>query len=390
MTWIRRWAVALEQRWGIPSYSGWILAGLSIFFFGAATNTMAGWLYVISGITAGLLIVAATLPNRALKGIQVTRQSIAPVMAGDPLTVKVTLTNTTHRSKELLIVGDQVPQAFNLHPTQAIEGIAPQESITWSYQCPSMRRGTYRWSHLYLRTAAPLGLFWCRRDRPIPARAVVYPQIIELNQCPLLDEVGQDSSIQVFHRHRAQPSTEGLTRALRPYRWGDPTRLIHWRTSARYGELRVRELEVLSSGETILIALDTASSWNPEAFEQAASAAASLYTYAMRREMNVTLWTPEFDSVRGVINVLETLAAVYPQQGRLHHHPPTDFSILWLTSSADRLDIVPQDSHCLVWGDRHASPSSPSAPGLAGSILFVDETQDLRSQLSAQLSASLR
>jgi hypothetical protein len=39
-------------------------------------------------------------------------------------------------------------------------------------------------------------------------------------------------------------ATEGITRALRPYRWGDPIRLVHWRTSARFGDLRIRELEV--------------------------------------------------------------------------------------------------------------------------------------------------
>ncbi|MGB3492549.1 MAG: DUF58 domain-containing protein [Elainellaceae cyanobacterium] len=387
---IQRWAVRLERRWGVPSYSGWILSGLAIFFFGAATNTMAGWLYVISGVTAGLLIVAAALPNRALKGIKVTRQTIAPVMAGNPLSVNVVLTNTTPSSKELLVVGDDVPEAFNMHPTQAIEGLRPQESMTWSYQCPSVNRGIYRWNQIYLRTAAPLGLFWCRRDRSIPARAVVYPQILDLSQCPLLDDVGQDSSIQVFHQHRAQPSTEGLTRALRPYRWGDPTRLIHWRTSARYGELRVRELEVLSSGETVLIALDTASDWTAEAFEQAAIAAASLFTYALRHEMNVTLWTPEFGLVRGVVNVLETLAAVHPQQGDVQTQPPADFSIIWLTQSAERLDLLPSRSHSLLWGDRQSSGSSKASSGVAGSTVLIDDTQELRSQLSAPISLSLR
>jgi uncharacterized protein (DUF58 family) len=52
-------------------------------------------------------------------------------------------------------------------------------------------------------------------------------------------------------------ATEGITRSLRPYRWGDPTRLIHWRTSARYGELRVRELEKVTTDQEVLIGLDT-------------------------------------------------------------------------------------------------------------------------------------
>jgi len=42
-----------------------------------------------------------------------------------------------------------------------------------------------------------------------------------------------------------QRASQGLTRNLRQYRQGDSTRLIHWKTSARLGELQIRELEVL-------------------------------------------------------------------------------------------------------------------------------------------------
>ncbi|NJO50369.1 MAG: DUF58 domain-containing protein, partial [Leptolyngbyaceae cyanobacterium RM2_2_4] len=51
----------LETRWVKPAFSGWLLAGLSLFFFAAATNTMAGWLYVISGVIFALLAIATIL-----------------------------------------------------------------------------------------------------------------------------------------------------------------------------------------------------------------------------------------------------------------------------------------------------------------------------------------
>nr|WP_231939937.1 DUF58 domain-containing protein [Dolichospermum compactum] len=57
-----------------------------------------------------------------------------------------------------------------------------------------------------------------------------------------------------------------LLRSLRPYRINDPTRLIYWRTSARYGELRVRELEVITGGQEILIAIDSSFQWQQELF----------------------------------------------------------------------------------------------------------------------------
>ncbi|MHC5828061.1 MAG: DUF58 domain-containing protein, partial [Nostoc sp.] len=39
----------LETRACAPTYGGWVLAATAICFFGAGINTMAGWLYAISG-----------------------------------------------------------------------------------------------------------------------------------------------------------------------------------------------------------------------------------------------------------------------------------------------------------------------------------------------------
>jgi uncharacterized protein (DUF58 family) len=55
--------------------------------------------------------------------------------------------------------------------------------------------------------------------------------------------------------------------SLRPYRISDPTRVIHWRTSAPYGELRVPELEIITGGQEVITALDSAANWQEEQFE---------------------------------------------------------------------------------------------------------------------------
>jgi uncharacterized protein (DUF58 family) len=56
-------------------------------------------------------------------------------------------------------------------------------------------------------------------------------------------------------------------RSLRPYRISAPTRVIHWRTSAPYGELRVPELEIITGGQEVITALDSAANWQEEQFE---------------------------------------------------------------------------------------------------------------------------
>src|SRR4028119_1930401 len=83
----------LETHWVTPAYAGLLLAGIALCFFGAASNTMAGWLYVISGLIFGLLVVEAVLPARSLKLIQVRRCPIAPVSAGDDLCIELEIEN---------------------------------------------------------------------------------------------------------------------------------------------------------------------------------------------------------------------------------------------------------------------------------------------------------
>jgi len=45
----------LETHAAAPAYGGWVLAGISVCYLGAGINTMAGWLYVISGVSFALL-----------------------------------------------------------------------------------------------------------------------------------------------------------------------------------------------------------------------------------------------------------------------------------------------------------------------------------------------
>ncbi|WP_431658515.1 DUF58 domain-containing protein [Pantanalinema rosaneae] len=350
----------LESHWVAPAYSGWLLGGVSIFFFMAATNTMAGWLYVLSGIGLALLAIAAILPERMVRHLQIQRCPIHPVSAGDVLTIEVLIENRSQHSKTLLQVRDLLPHVLGQPVVTSIEQIAPHDSYRWIYTQPTSRRGIYRWQSLQVRTAAPWGLFWCRRSHTVKAIAIVYPTVLPLTQCPLIDEMGRDTSLQLNSDRRSQAATEGLTRSLRPYRWGDATRFVHWRTSARYGELRVRELEVFTGGQELIICLDSAASWRssttlaepPEDFEQAVIAAASLYFYACHCSMSVRLWTAGTGLLQGNQGVLEALAATYPGESIRAESLPT-VPLVWLTQNPASLNTLPPGSRWILWtGDQ--------------------------------------
>jgi Uncharacterized conserved protein (some members contain a von Willebrand factor type A (vWA) domain) len=166
----------LETRWVTPSYSGWLLGGLFIFFFISATNTLAGWLYVLSGVGIALLAIAAILPERILRNIQVHRNPIYPVSVGDNLTIELVLENPTAQPKTLIQIQDMLPYVLGQPVTKVVETIPPHGNYHWVYFQPTQRRGIYRWQTVNLRTAAPLGLFWCRAVGSNPAKQLFTPQ----------------------------------------------------------------------------------------------------------------------------------------------------------------------------------------------------------------------
>lgn len=338
----------LESHWINPAYSGGLLAGMGIFFFLAATNSMSGWLYVMSGVVLALLAIAAILSRRTLSRLSITRRPIQPVSVGENLTIELFIQNPTRQRKTLIQATDFIPSVFGKPVEKVVELIHPATPYYWVYQHRAEQRGIYRWHEVQLRTAAPLGLFWYRKTFRADEIAVIYPQVLPLSRCPLIDQIGQEMSLQM-QSQRAQNSTQGITRSLRPYRWGDPMRMIHWRSSARYGELRVRELEILTSGQEIVIALDSAATWDREAFEQAVTTAASLYFYGERQTLSIRVWTAESGAIRGRQLVLETLAEVQPHQDVKSDRLP-EGTIVWLTQNSSSLNTLPSGSRWVLWG----------------------------------------
>ncbi len=372
---LRRLEKWLETRASSPSYGGLILLLIAIAFFGAATNTMVGWLYALSGLIFALLGLASVLPPRSLKQLQVRRSPIYPVSAGDSLTVELIVDNPTSQPATLLQILDRLPETFGKPPEKAIELIPPQESYSWIYTALASKRGIYHWSQVDLRTATPLGLFWSRRQRQVNAKAVVYPVVLPLRKCSLLDTLGQEDSDQFPQEKRFQSATVGLTRGLRPYRRGDSPRLIHWRTSARYGDLRVRELEMSMGGQDVVICLSSAIAWEAEVFEDAVIAAASLYFYARRSQLNVKLWTEKFGLIQSQEEVLEVLAAV--QFNQTQKQTPPSLPLLWLTCDQSEIYDLPRGSRWVLFvSEEKDSPQDSKFSGLT-----IDTGESLQQQL---------
>jgi uncharacterized protein (DUF58 family) len=146
-----------------------------------------------------------------------------------------------------------------------------------------VRRGPVGVSGLSLEHGDPLGFFAHRSHEVDAELALVLPRFAALAARSHAREL--EASVAA---PRAGSGTEMF--GVREYRIGDPLRRIHWRSSARHGELIVREFEP-PGVQTLGIFCDP-SPPTPEAADQIARIAASEAWDCLRAGGRVVLWAP--------------------------------------------------------------------------------------------------
>ena len=380
MRWIKGYTRWLELHWANPAYAGWVIMGLTACFWLAAANTLAGWLYVLSGTCLAVLASAARLPMMLLKQIDLSRSPMYSVSVGETLSLSVTLSGKPKSYAFYLQCQDELPASFAAIPWHTVEFYPQQEQYVWNYGVIPQNRGAYHWDAVHVRTEAPLGLFRCQRRRSLPASVLIYPEIVPLKSCPILDEFSTANALIPELLQLNQLGNDGTTRSVRPYRQGDSRRLIHWRSSAKYNELRTRELEVIAGDSPVIIALDSGDRWTEENFESAIIAAASLFHYGEQHGMAVQLWTAGAGLQQHYVAALETLALISSAETEQTDLP--NAPVLWLTESSHSLQSLPPGSISMLW----SSPEQGQIETNTKADIVLSSEMNLEQQLQERLA----
>jgi uncharacterized protein (DUF58 family) len=157
----------------------------------------------------------------------------------------------------------------------AVPPLLPGEEARIVLALPTTRRGAFELSGLSVDLEDPLGVAARRATAPCEARLVVLPVLEQLEDvAPFASFAGRDEAL----RSTASRLASGLS-SFRTYSEGDDLRLVHWKTTARIGELMVREGGDPEAPESlsVTVVLDCRRSpHTPATFETAVSAAASV------------------------------------------------------------------------------------------------------------------
>ncbi|MFD8479572.1 DUF58 domain-containing protein [Kitasatospora sp. NPDC059673] len=263
-----------------------LTAALCAYLFGQSALFQVGVLLAVLPLASALLLVRTRY--RVASGRRLSPQRAA---AGQEARVHLRLDNISRVPTGLLLLEDKVPYVLGPRPRFVLDRVEPRGFREVSYRVRSDLRGRYPLGPLQLRLSDPFGM--CELTRSFSAADVltVVPQVQDLPPVRLPGEsAGQGES-----------NTHTLALAgdddviPREYRHGDDLRRVHWKSTARYGELMVRrEEQPLKARATVL--LDTREiahrgSGPASSFEWAVSCAASVTVDLVQRGYQTRLLT---------------------------------------------------------------------------------------------------
>lgn len=189
-----------------------------------------------------------------------------------------------------------------------VAGLAGGGRRTVHYPLPTPRRGRLELGPLTVERRDPFGLLRRAQAHAATAAIWVHPVVHPMRPLP----VGRVPDFEGRRTDAARSGTVTFS-SLREYVAGDDPRRIHWRTTARTGTLIVRE-HIDTTEPTTTVVLDTrAVALDPEAFEHAVEAAASVAEATTRAGRPARMVILGEDPARlarlGAVSALDRLAA---------------------------------------------------------------------------------
>jgi uncharacterized protein (DUF58 family) len=236
----------------------WLFAVL--FILGFALVFQLGLLAYAMYVLLGLLVLSRWLAHAWMENLTATRKcDRVSAQIGESATVQVTVKNPSKLPVVWVLLEDQLPkQALQQRPPRInVDGkrlkislIKGENQTKLKYDVRFDMRGYYQIGPLVMESGDLFGLHRRYRVAAEPQYVLVYPKVVPLQGYDLASRrpIGE---VRMSHRLYEDPTRIA---GVRGYLAGDPLNRVHWRATARTGELQSKVYEPSTiAGATILL-----------------------------------------------------------------------------------------------------------------------------------------
>jgi uncharacterized protein (DUF58 family) len=296
-------------------------------------------LFILAYALGGLLVFSFAWAQLSLRWLELHRRGNGDrTSVGEYYEETLILRNRSFLPKLWLEVRDtsELPG----HKVSCVQTLKPYGEARWRTKTYCRLRGRFRLGPVSVTAGDPFGIFRFTRELPVKQFLTVYPPTFEINKFDAASGVMPGGNPVNRLTQHTTPSVQGL----RQYRPGDSLNRIHWATTARKGELIVKEFDLDPTIDVqIFLDLNEASHWvlnhkerggvqnalpassgirsNDSTEEYCVAAAATLARHFIKagRSVGVVSWGQQQEIVapdrgeRQLGKVLENLAVVRAQ-----------------------------------------------------------------------------
>lgn len=295
----------------------WLIAIVLLLIIGI--DKSINLVTLIACVMVGMLVLNIFVAGRRVGRLQGERRIAGPVFAQSPFSVAWNVVNAPRTVQLGLLVEDD---GIDQQRRWFLPRLGRDQEFHFRTELTVPERGAFSWGALKVSSGHPFGLFQRERLLSPAQRIVVLPRLGRVHRGRLrfyLTTAGGFSP-RLGPNMRRHPAAQSEFHGLRVFRSGDSPRWIHWRTSARCGELMVREFEEAVTDNLILV-VDLSGRPTPRNVEETVSLAASICWEWCRQRgdqllLAVTGTTPVIvDGVTSQRHALDLLECLAMQQG---------------------------------------------------------------------------
>ncbi|HXC47007.1 MAG TPA: DUF58 domain-containing protein [Candidatus Sulfotelmatobacter sp.] len=302
---------------------GWIYILGIVLVALAAINTGNNLLFLILASLIASILMSGILSSITLAGVELKLHLPEHIFAGQSMRATVELRNEklTLPSFSLRVEAAKTkdqPAAAMLETPVYFPYLPRQQSVKQHVPLLFPQRGVYRQEAFKIVTRFPFGFLQKARRMDLAAEALVYPAVAASSE--FLEVLpGLQGAMESHAKGRGQDLY-----ALRGYLPNDSARHVHWKASARFGALMVREFAREDDCRVLLVfdpqspaAAATPPSSEKESFERAVTFCAALaWNFHERSALlefrSAEASTPPAPASENIFAILRHLALVQP------------------------------------------------------------------------------